>query len=563
MSGTPADTAPDTKSIRDVDYDPEAGAVVAEKTPPEKVDSDPASIQEQSTTKRKPVAFYFAFLSLVIMVLIVSLDSTALAVAIPVLTNQLNGTTLEAFWANLSFMLSVVITQPLYTSASDVIGRKPLLYGAFLFFFVGSIVFAVAQSMAVVILGRVIQGLGGGGLDVLNEIIICDITTLKERPFWLGLLAIPMAAGSILGPVIGALFSEFVDWRWIGWINLPLVAISAACAFFFMHLKPIEGSLGSRLARLDWLGMALFVTGCTIFSLPLSWAGALYPWGSWRTIVPLVIGVLVLVGFGIYEKRPSEPVIPYRFLTSITSLATLIGGFIHGLVLYPSLLYLPLFFQSVFLQTPLDSAVSILPMCCVLIAFSFISGFAIEHLRRYLWLLWASWVVMTVGTGLYALWGEKSTVAQTASFQVLAAIGLGVQFVVPAVAIQASVKPDDQGLSVGLLVSFRLFGALIGLAIGSTIFSNVFARSITQVGELPAAISILEDPAEAVGFIPYLRDVDLEPHIMLGVRLAYADSFRAVWYLMAGFSGFGFLSSLFVKELSIETEEVGRQNMET
>jgi hypothetical protein len=460
-------------------------------------------------------------------------------------------------------MLSVVITQPLYTSASDVIGRKPLLYGAFLFFFVGSIVFAVAQSMAVVILGRVIQGLGGGGLDVLNEIIICDITTLKERPFWLGLLAIPMAAGSILGPVIGALFSELVDWRWIGWINLPLVAISAACAVFFMHLRPIEGTLGSRLARLDWLGMALFVTGCTIFSLPLSWAGALYSWGSWRTIVPLVIGVLVLVVFGIYEKRPSEPVIPYRFLTSITSLATLIGGFIHGLVLYPSLLYLPLFFQSVFLQTPLDSAVSILPMCCVLIAFSFISGFAIDHMRRYLWLLWASWVVMTVGTGLYALWGEKSTVAETASFQVLAAIGLGVQFVVPAVAIQASVKPDDQGLSVGLLVSFRLFGALIGLAIGSTIFSNVFAGAIAKIGDLPKAISILEDSAEAVGFIPYLRDVDLEPHIMYGVRLAYRDAFRAVWYLMAAFSGFGFLSSLFVKELSIETEEVGRQNMET
>ncbi|EEQ27144.1 hypothetical protein McanMca71_005289 [Microsporum canis] len=518
--------------------------------------------EDQDSPKKKPLSFYFAFLSLVIMVLIVSIDSTALAVAIPVLTNQLRGTTLAAFWASLSFMLSVVITQPLYTSASDVLGRKPLLYTAFILFFIGSIVFAVAKSMSVVILGRVIQGLGGGGLDVLNEIIVCDITTLKERPFWLGILAIPMAAGVILGPVLGSLFSEYVDWRWIGWINLPLVAISAGCAVLFMHLKPMDGSFTSRLIRLDWLGMALFITGSTLFALPLSWAGALYAWSSWKTILPFIIGVIILVIFAIYEKRPAEAVIPYRFMTNLTTLATLIGGFIHGLVLYPSLLYLPLFFQSVFLESPLQSAVSILPLCCILIAFSIITGFAIDHLRRYLWLLWASWVAMAVGTGLYALWDEKATVAMTAGLQIIAAIGLGVQFVVPAVAVQASVKPDDQGLVVGILVSFRLFGALVGLAAGSTIFSSVFATSIVKAEPLPEVLAILRDSSEAVGFITHLREVDVSPAVMVAVQQAYRDAFRALWYLMASFSAFGFVSSLLVKELSLETEEVGRQNIE-
>lgn len=459
-------------------------------------------------------------------------------------------------------MLSVVITQPLYTSASDVLGRKPLLYAAFVLFFLGSIVFGVAQNMSVVILGRVIQGLGGGGLDVLNEVIICDLTTLKERPFWLGLLAIPMAAGVIVGPVLGAVFSEYADWRWIGWINLPLVAISAGCAVFFMKLKPMEGSFSSRLVRLDWLGMALFVTGCTIFSLPLSWAGSLYAWSSWKTILPLVIGVAVLVVFGVYEKRPTEAVIPYRFMTNLTTAATLIGGFIHGLVLYPSLLYLPLFFQSVFLESPLQSAVSILPLCCILIAFSILTGFALDHMRRYLWILWASWITMAVGTGLSALWREGTSLAMTSSFQVIAAIGLGVQFVVPAVAVQASVKPDDQGLVVGILVSFRLFGALVGLAAGSTIFSSVFARSIVNAEPLPEVLAVLRDSSQAVGFIPHLRDVDVSPTVMTAVKSAYTDGFRALWYLMAGFSAFGFVSSLFVQELSIETEEVGRQNME-
>lgn len=108
-----------------------------------------------------------------------------------------------------------MVTQPIYTSVSDVVGRKPPLYAAFVLFAVGSVVFAVAQSMAIVILGRVLQGLGGSGLDVLNEVIVADITTLKERPLYIGLLSISMAVGSILGPVLGAVFSEYVDWRWI------------------------------------------------------------------------------------------------------------------------------------------------------------------------------------------------------------------------------------------------------------------------------------------------------------------------------------------------------------
>lgn len=104
-------------------------------------------------------------------------------------------------------------------------------------------------------------------------------------------------------------------------------------------------------------------------------------------ILPLVVGLVVLIIFGFYEKRPADAVIPYRFLNSRTSMATLIGGFIHGTVLYPLLTYLPLLFQSVLLETPISY---ILPMCCILISVSFITGLVIDHLRRCLWQLWGS-----------------------------------------------------------------------------------------------------------------------------------------------------------------------------
>ena len=110
-------------------------------------------------------------------------------------------------------MLMVAIVQPIYASVSDILGQKPPLYFAFNLFGIGSIVFATAPTMGIAILGRVLQGMSGGGLDVLSEVIVADITTLKERALWIGLLSIPMATGLILGPIIDALCSEYATWR--------------------------------------------------------------------------------------------------------------------------------------------------------------------------------------------------------------------------------------------------------------------------------------------------------------------------------------------------------------
>ncbi|KAI1098290.1 putative efflux pump antibiotic resistance protein [Jackrogersella minutella] len=509
---------------------------------------------------RKPLKFHLAFLALLVMVFIVSIDSTALGIAIPTISNELQGTTLEAFWANLAFILVVTIVQPIYTSVSDVVGRKLPLYVAFVLFGVGSIIFAVGKSLPVVILARVIQALGGGGLDVLNEVIIADITTLNERAFYIGLISIPMALGTILGPILGAVFSQYVTWRWIGWINLPLIGVCLPLCIFCLNLKPMPDTFREQLARLDWGGMVLFTAGATLFSLPLSWAGSMYPWDSWRTIVPLIIGILLLGVFTWYESKPLEAMFPYRIFSNRTAAVTLAGSFIHGLILYTLIQYLPLFFQSVFLKAPLQSAVSMIAFCAVLMAFTGIAALGVEWTRKYLWEIWLGWVFAAVGSGLFGLWGSQTTLAESASFQVIAAIGLGTLFTVPPIPMQASAKRvEDQGLAVGIQVSFRLFGALIGLSIAATVFSNQFGRATASLGPLPGALASLESPQEALSFIPYLRTVEVSPELMEGVRNAYAQAFKPIFYILAGFGVIGFLTSLLTQELTIESEEKGRQ----
>jgi MFS family permease len=132
--------------------------------------------------------------------------------------------------------------------------------------------------MKTVIVGRILQGLGGGGIDVLVSIILADMTTLCERSKYLGLMAIPSAIGTIMGPFVGAFFSTYLSWRWIGWINLPLLGLGGLLVLFFLNLRTVSRgkTLSSKLGLVDWTGMILFITGITALCVPVSWAGSLF-----------------------------------------------------------------------------------------------------------------------------------------------------------------------------------------------------------------------------------------------------------------------------------------------
>ncbi|TPX16139.1 uncharacterized protein E0L32_004134 [Thyridium curvatum] len=520
---------------------------------------------EGTVAPRKPLAFYLSFIGICFSALVCALDATSLGVAIPSIAEQLGGTTLQSFWASIAYLLCVVTTQPLYTAVSDVFGRKPPLYLAYAFFAAGSLVFALAGNMPAVIAGRVLQGLGGGGMDVLGEIVVADMTTLRERPVYLGVKALPMAVGSILGPTMGALFSSFASWRWIGWVNLPLLGVAAPLVFFFLRLRPADTApLGDKLARLDWGGAALALAGTTALVLPLSWAGTLYPWRSWQTLLPLVSGLALLAAFGAYEARPAHPIVPHRVLRSRTAAATLVGNFAHGAMLFALLQYLPLFFQAVALETPIRSAVLLLPTSAASVAAAVAGVIAVGLVGRgYKWALRATWAVTAAGAGLLALLGPESSRPAQMGVPVVWGIGIGALMRLLHLPMQASVPSvDDTGAAIGVSLAVRLLGGLIGLAIGSTVFSSVFASSIAAVSELPGSLSILRDANQAIGFIPTLRTLDIPHGELTPVLDAYLEAMRAIFYTMTGFGAAGFASSLFTEELTLNKTERGRQAFE-
>jgi hypothetical protein len=242
-----------------------------------------------------------------------------------------------------------------------------------------------------------------------------------------------------------------------------VVGIAFLLTFFFLHLKPLEMDTNEKFRRMDWLGLVLFGTGATSLALPLSWAGSSFSWSSWHTLLPLLIGVALLGALAWHERRPLEPVFPYRIFKDITTTAAILSGAIHGLLTYTVQAYLPLFFQAVFLQTTIQSAISTLPFSAVVVGFSAISGILVNSTRRYRLLLLTGWLLMTTFLGLLCLVKKSTAKAETYTFQAFAGIGVGIVLTVTAIPTRASVQHvDNTGIAAGMLVNFRLFGALIG-----------------------------------------------------------------------------------------------------
>jgi len=419
--------------------------------------------------------------------------------------------------------------------------------------------------MNTIIVARVLQGFGGGGIDVLVQIILADMTTLRDLSFYLGLMAIPMAIGNILGPAVGALFSNYVSWRWIGWVNLPLLGFGAPLVIFFLHLRPVQldSSLAANLDRLDWIGMFLVVAGITIFVLPLSWAGSLFPWDSWQTLLPMLLGVALLVIFAIYEAKPAAPIAPHRIFRSKTANMTLVGGFIHGMILVSLLQYLPLLYQAVELETAIASAVSLLPTVITSVVISAASMMMVSVVGGYVWFLRLAWIMLTLGTGLLAIFDVGSSSSMRLGLPIL--WGAGVALLrLNILPMQASVKDiDDTSIAIGQLLTIRLFGGLVGLTVASTIFNSVFSTTIASLTEtLKGPLTPLTDASNAIAFISKLRLLDVAPEILDPVLRVYLKCFKMIFYTMTGFSGLGLVTSMFVEEIDLSRKNLGRQRFE-
>ncbi|MEV6767301.1 MDR family MFS transporter [Nocardia sp. NPDC051030] len=272
---------------------------------------------------------------------LVALDSTIIATAVLSITDQLGGFA-QFPWLFSIYLLAQAVTVPIYGKLADMMGRKPVMLFGIAVFALGSLLCGIATSMPALIAFRAVQGIGAGAVAPMSMTIAGDIYTVEERAKVQAYLASVWAAASVLGPLLGGVFSDYVSWRWIFLINLPLAAVAA-----WMILRKFTEVAPRQSHRIDYLGAVLLTVGAGALILALLEGGQAWSWTAPQSIALFAGGILVLIAFGLVERSAANPILPLWVFTRRILVASSLISLLVGAVLLGLTSYVPTFAQGV------------------------------------------------------------------------------------------------------------------------------------------------------------------------------------------------------------------------
>ncbi|KAL9111359.1 MAG: hypothetical protein Q9227_004236 [Pyrenula ochraceoflavens] len=501
------------------------------------------------TTFKASGRVLLAFGTLAIIILMVSLDGTIISVGLPSIARALHGSGVEAFWAGTSFLLASTVFQPTFASLSNIFGRIPLMITALTFFLAGAVVAALSNNFTLLLLGRTLQGIGGGGMQSLTEVVVTDLVPLRVRSKYFAIISASWSLGSVSGPIVGGAFTEDVSWRWMFYVNLPFIGIALVVVPLTLRLKSLPASIATKLHRVDFLGMVLFTASMTSFLIPVTWAGVQYAWLSWHTLVPLFVGLGGLVLFLLYEAYLApEPLVPLSIFRNRTSCIAYLAETAQGICMWCILYYLPLYFEASKSYSPVSAGLGILPLTVTLAPAAVIMGLVIARTGKYYLANLIGWAIGATGLGLMTLMDPSIATWKWVVFMVFAGIGQGILVQSLRLTIQAASNNKNVASAAALYVFFRCLGQTLGVAIGGVTFQNEVKERLKSFPEFQnRALDLAKDAAALVETIKQMPDGPKRHDL----QVVYADAFRVVCVVLTAICIAMMIACIFIKSYDL------------
>lgn len=426
----------------------------------------------------EPSQIRIALAAVALTLLFASLGQTIVTTAMPIMAADLGGMD-NMTWVVTAYLLASTIGAPIAGKLGDLYGRKVVVQIGIFIFLVGATLAGLAQSMGLLIAGRAIQGLGGGGLIVVSMAVVADVLPARQRGQAQGLLGAVFGVSTVIGPLIGGFLVQALSWHWIFFANFPVGLLALAVLHFALPNVRRESPV-----KLDIAGAFLLATILSVAVLVSNLGGSVLPWGGGELIGLVALGLAAVAGFILVERRAAEPVLPLGLFTNNTFLVVNSVGFMVGVAMFSTITFMPLYLQVVQGVSPSVSGLFLTPMMAGLIASSTAAGRVMSRTGRYKWMPVLSSALLALAMLSLSTLTAGSSLWLVALSMVLVGLGLGPVFSIGVAAIQNDIPASMLGVGTASANMFRLIGGAIGTAAFGALFSSNLARNLA--GDLPA-----------------------------------------------------------------------------
>ncbi|KAI4278023.1 MAG: hypothetical protein L6R35_006108 [Caloplaca aegaea] len=476
-----------------------------------------------------------------------ALDSTIIATLSAPISASFHSLSLLS-WLASAYLIAQAAFQPLSGKLTDIFGRRAGLIFSNVFFAAGNLICGLARNEGTMILGRVVSGMGGGGLNAISTFVASDLVPLRKRGLWQGFGNLVFGLGGGLGGVFGGWINDVWGWRIAFLIQVPLTIMSGILVYFTVKI-PIKESDQGVWKRIDFLGAFSLVTTLVLLLLGINSGGNTVPWTHPLVLVSLPLSAVSLLVFIYTEAHyAAEPVIPVRLLLDRTVLSACLTNWFASMCQYAIYFYGPIYFQVKGLSTTAAGA-RLIPLSIGLGIGSVGSGLIMRSTGPYYFLNICSQIIILGALVIFATFNLATPSWETIVAFFLIGIGYAMMLTITLLALIAAVSHAHQAVVTSASYAFRSTGSTIGITVASAVFQNILgARLQSRFGHLPDShdlIGRLRDSLDEIGRLPqWLKGQAMD---------VYMDALRGVFLTTLGIGLLGAAVSLAMREHTLHS----------